>query len=217
MADPNQSLKPFFNYDPKDTVLLLVGKSEEEALVHASYLSNRPDFFKAALSKDWMESQKRVIKLPKDDPATVAQYLDFCYTTKLPTRRESTEDQVESMFIALARLYVYGERVLDSVIRDATIDQLIAFSAVVNHDLPAHPHCPGLEAVEIVYGGATDAAPVRRLLVDLYVRHGSKEWMQPELHAAFCQDVARELLGRTQHGDVMGRPATITRADYGAT
>lgn len=79
MADPDEPLKPAFNYSPSATVILLVGKHEEEMLAHADYHTARSDSFKAALSKAWKESQTRVIKLPEDDPATVAQYLDFCY------------------------------------------------------------------------------------------------------------------------------------------
>ena len=97
------------------------------------------------------------------------------------------------MFLTLARLYVFGERVLDSVIRDATIERLIAFGGVVNNDLPTHPHYPSPRVIETVYEGTTEAAPMRKLLVDMYVRLGSKEWLVPELHPAFCQDVAREV------------------------
>ena len=73
MADPDEPLKLAFNYGPSATVILLVGKHEEEMLVHADYLTARSESFKAALSEAWKKRQTRVIKLPEDDPATVAQ------------------------------------------------------------------------------------------------------------------------------------------------
>lgn len=215
MADPDQLLKPVFNYSPSATVLLLVGKHEEEMLVHADCLTARSEFFAAALSKAWKEGQTRTIKLPEDDPATAAQYLDFCYHNyRLPTQQKFTSDQIKSMFFALARLYVFGERVLDSTLRDATINQLITFSDVVNDDLPAYPHYPGPKAIEMVYEGTTEAAPMRKLLVDMYVRLGSKEWLVPELHPAFCQDVAREFMRRAEDGLARRDGAVIRKGDY---
>jgi hypothetical protein len=85
MGDPDQPLKPFFSYHPGDTLFLIVGEEQEQFLVHSTYLTVRSEFFRAALSKHWKEGQSRVIKLPEDDPTTVAQYLDFVYKDMLPT------------------------------------------------------------------------------------------------------------------------------------
>lgn len=76
-------------------------------LIHADYLTARSEFFNAAIPKSWKECQTGAIKLPEDDPAIVALYLDFCYHQyRLPTQKKFTFDQVESMFFALARLCV---------------------------------------------------------------------------------------------------------------
>lgn len=56
----------------------------------------------------------------------------------------------------------------------------------------------------MMYEGITEAAPMRKLLVDMYVRLGSKEWLVPELHPSFCQDVAREFMRRAEEGRVRG-------------
>jgi len=69
----------------------------------------------------------------------------------------------------------------------------------------------------MVYEGTTEAAPMRKLLVDMYVRLGSKEWLVPELHPAFCQDVARDCMSmrRAEDGLVRGDGAVIRKEDYG--
>lgn len=214
MPNPDDPLKPSFSYHPSDTIFLIVGEAQEHMLVHAPYLSARSEFFRAALSKDWKEGQSRVIKLPEDDPSTVAQYLDFVYKDRLPTQRKWFPDQAKFMYFALAQLYVYGERVLDVVIRNTIVEHFVSFSNVVNRDLPTHPFYPDPAVVEIVYEGTTATSPMRRLLVDIYVRHGSKEWLVPELHPAFYQDMARELMGRFAKVVVGRSGETIMTGDY---
>lgn len=66
----------------------------------------------------------------------------------------------------------------------------------------------------MVYEGIIEAAPMRKLLVDMYVRLGSKEWRVPELHPAFCQDVAREFMRRAEEGGVRGVGAAIRKEVY---
>jgi hypothetical protein len=149
MPNPDDSLKPSFSYHPSDTIFLIVGEAQEYMLVHAPYLSARSEFFRAALSKDWKEGQSRVIKLPEDDPSTVAQYLDFVYKDRLPTQRKWFPDQAKFMYFALAQLYVYGERVLDVVIRNTIVEHFVSFSSVVNRDLPTHPFYPDPAVVEM--------------------------------------------------------------------
>ena len=46
MADPG--LKPVFNYGPSAIVLLLVGRHEEEMLVHADYLTARSELLQSS-------------------------------------------------------------------------------------------------------------------------------------------------------------------------
>jgi hypothetical protein len=203
-------LRPAFDYHPSSTVFLLVGEEQEQMLVHASYLSARSEFFEAALSKNWKEGQSRVIKLPEDDPATVAQYLDWCYNNRLPTQHVwSIDYPAGPMFLALARLYVYGERVLDVSIRSAIIENFVAFSGVVNCRSVVHAQYPSPDAIEMVYKGTTATAPIRRLFVDIYVKHGERKWLEAELHPAFVQDVAKELMGRVVLGD-----RVIRKGDY---
>jgi hypothetical protein len=124
----------------------------------------------------------------------VGQYLDFMYQKALPTHHFS---HLDFIYIGLARLYVFGERFLDSFIRNNVVQQLISYTTIVNRNEPSHPIHPRPAAIEIIYEGTTAASPFRRLLVGMYARHGSKEWLAPEdLHPSFCLDVARALMAQ---------------------
>lgn len=103
---------------------------------------------------------------------------------------------------------------LDYDIRNTIVEHFVSFSSIVNRDLPAHPHYSGPGVVEIVYEGTTAASPMRRLLVDMYVRHGSKEWFAPELHPAFSQDVARELMAWVEGKSVGSRGKMMNWREY---
>lgn len=212
--DATRPLKPIFNYNPSNTVLLLVGEKQEEMLVHAGFLSARSKFFKAALSNNWQEGQTKLIKLPEDDPETVGQYLDHLYRKILPMEMEWSANHAEAIYFALARLYAYGERVLDRDIRDSIAERFVIFTSVINLNLPRHLYYPGPGAIEIIYEGTTEASPMRRLLVDMYVLHGSKEWLVPKLHPEFCQDVAREFMRRAEDGVHERSGKMMSGADY---
>lgn len=73
-----------YDFSPDGTVTLVVGSEQKRMLVHSTYLTCDSDFFKAALKKEWVEGQSHVIKLPEEDPETMAHYMTFVYSDKLP-------------------------------------------------------------------------------------------------------------------------------------
>jgi hypothetical protein len=214
MAASDPTTKPRSNYHPSHTVILLVGKEQQEMLVHTNIISAHSDFFRAALKKEWAEGQTHIIKLPEDDPEIVTRYLDFVYHNRLVTQYKS---QPDSNYIDLALLYVYGERVLDIFIQNTIIEHLLKLTDVINRNHHGHRHYPGPAVVEIIYEGTTPTSPFRRMLVDMYARHGSDEWLaHDDLHPAFCLDVARALMAQAmaKDGAPGQRGAAMRMADY---
>jgi hypothetical protein len=214
MAVTDPTLKPRSNYHSSHTVVLLVGKEQQEMLVHTNIISAHSTFFRTALKKEWKEGQTRVIKLPEDDPDIVTRYLDFVYHNRLVTQCKS---QPDANHIDLALLYVYGERVLDTYIQNTIVEHLLKLTAVIDRNKAGHPHYPGPAVVEITYEGTTAALPFRRLLIDMYARHGSEEWLShDDLHPAFCLDVARALVAQAMAKDgVPGKlGAAMRMVDY---
>jgi hypothetical protein len=211
-SDPTMKLRS--NYHPSHTVILSVGKEQQEMLVHMNIISAHSAFFRTALKKEWKEGQTRVVKLPEDDPDIVTRYLDFVYHNRLVTQYKS---QADSNYIDLALLYVYGERVLDTFIQNTIIEHLLKLTDVINRNYLGHRHYPGPAVIEIIYEGTTAASSFRRLLVDMYARHGSEEWLaHDDLHPAFCLDVARTLMAqaKTEAGAPGFRGSAMRMADY---
>jgi hypothetical protein len=214
MAALDPTMKPRSNYHPSHTVILLVGKEQQEMLVHTNIISTHSAFFRTALKKEWKEGQTRVVKLPEDDPDIVTRYLDFVYHNRVVTQYKS---QADSNYIGLALLYVYGERVLDTFIQNTIVEHLLKPTDIVNRNEPSHPIHPRPAAIEIIYEGTTAASHFRRLLVDMYARHGSEEWLAPEdLHPSFCLDVARALMAqaKAEDGAPGQRGSAMRTADY---
>lgn len=65
MADSSLGFAAPSSFDKTDLVTLLVGPNEHEIAVYGIFLTRSSEFFKAALKKEWVEGQTRVIKLPE--------------------------------------------------------------------------------------------------------------------------------------------------------
>lgn len=172
-------------YDKHDTITLVVGPEKHEMMAFESYLSDS-DFFQAALKKEWTEGQTRTIKLPEEKPEVVAQYLDFVFAKGLPTRSTKDDCRTGAVYEVLGELYGLGERLLDSRLRNAIIDEFVRFTKV-----GGYPHCyPQADAINSIYECTTDGSPARRLLVFWFITNGKEDWVTDSLHYDFLRDLA---------------------------
>jgi hypothetical protein len=172
---------------------LLVGHSEQKMLAHRSHLIRDSQFFAAAMKKEWVEGQTRTIKLPEEDPATIAHYLSYLYTGKFFTEdiTVTVGDGIESCLQLLSSLYVCGERFIDPKFQNVVLKEIIRLTRLPDKDR-MHWYPTG-EDVNIIYRGTPQGSPGRRLMVDLHVIMGVKEWMDNELEVEFVTDVAKSL------------------------
>lgn len=125
-----------FHFGEEDSVTLIVGPTKCKLLVHANYITRNSDFFKAALKKEWREGQTRTITLPTDREDTLRDYLNFTYSSKLPTSHHVTiqtlRSTFESIYEPLAQLYVLGVRLLDDTVRNAVMEEMIRVSQLTD-------------------------------------------------------------------------------------
>lgn len=63
---------PAYDFNPDDTVILLVGPEEQKMLVQIPQITAHSEFFSAALKKEWVEGQTRQIMLPEEEPEIMA-------------------------------------------------------------------------------------------------------------------------------------------------
>jgi hypothetical protein len=178
---------PAFMFDQTDVVTLHVGPTDHVMIAHASYITHNSDFFKAALKKEWLEGQTRVIKLPDDRPDVVSHYLYYTYSKALPSAPDS--DPIDDgnfernrFFKLLAEIYVLGERLQDQSIRTAVIE-----STVASWDYRLLITGPA----DIIYRGTTAGSPARRLMVDLFLAYGDECELDDRCEPDFLCDVAR--------------------------
>jgi hypothetical protein len=130
-----QHMEPSNNFNAENAITLLVGPEKQKLIVHASYITRTSAFFATALKKEWTEGQTRTIELHEETPEMMAHYLDWVYTSKLPTK-DCGLFHPESAKIAahdlLAELYVLGEHRLDFDFRNAITAEFVRLRLILH-------------------------------------------------------------------------------------
>lgn len=91
-----------FHFDEEDSVTVIVGPMKRKMLVQVNYILRNSNFFKTALKKEWRKGQTRTITLPTDHEDTLRDYLNFKYSSKLPTSHHATIPNIGSVYQPLA-------------------------------------------------------------------------------------------------------------------
>ncbi|OQO01633.1 hypothetical protein B0A48_12669 [Cryoendolithus antarcticus] len=159
-----------------DMVTLLVGPYETKMAVHASHLQNSSEFSKLALQKWWQEGEERTIRLPEERPDDFRYYLHFLYKHEIATEPLDNPAgfDIAERYAFHADLYLLGERMQDRDFKNAIIDCMIETNELRNECNDTE--CPHVDTITTVYEGTPAPSPMRRLLVDMYVRQGDATW-----------------------------------------
>ena len=201
----------------RSTVTLLVGTDEEPLVAHESYTKKNSEFFQAAVMKEWVEGQTRVIKLPEDDVETMTNYLTFTYSCELPTSKlvKGRPARMNVDWDSLAKLYVLGDRIRDKCVRNAITSE-IARVSVLPDENGASGFMPAA-ASNILFDGTPEGSPIRQMIIDKHVSGGHKRWLDSgNDHPALVLEIARELLGKVAVHQPYGefRKRQIKAEDY---
>jgi hypothetical protein len=193
-AHKEQDLKPSYHFNAENTVTLLVGPEKQSMIVHTGYLTRTSEFFASALKKVWIEGQTRTIELDEETPELMAHYLDWVYTTRLPSKdckSFMTEDSKAVIHELLAKLYVLGERRLDSRLRNAIMAEFIRLRLIF-HDISRCQPSRRVSCINTIYQGTLAGSPARRLMVNLSLRAGCpKCYTANDLEKAFLVDLTQ--------------------------
>lgn len=181
-----------------EAVTLIVGEEKHEMLVHANHISRNSEFFRAALKKEWLEGQTRIMTLPVDDPKTVTHYLNFTYNGRLPAEPGEEGPIIDwatptllRTHKYLAELYALGVRLLDDAVRNAVNKQILQIHRIWEI-------APGEDSIDIIYKGTSERDPARRLMVDIYLSWANGDCLDKEADPAFLFDVAQELFRKLE-------------------
>ncbi|THY91990.1 hypothetical protein D6C95_06213 [Aureobasidium pullulans] len=168
-------------------------KTNQQFHVHINVLSHCSPYFQAASKKEWWIIQDgQTFMSLEDDPSAFAIYVEWVYAGRI-WRKTQPHDFQDAEFLGLVRAWILGDKFLDHRFKNAVVDCLIAKIAEEGR--------LDLTLPQAVYDNTLQNAPLRRLLVDLYVWHGHKDWVvyssttdcKP---AAFLSDLSTALFER---------------------
>lgn len=203
MRTPKEAidLASFDSFSSASTVKLLIGEDEQEVIAYGSYLVRDSQFFAAAMKKEWVEGKTREIKLPEEHTATVSHYLFYVYSGKLFTEdiMRVDGDTIGPCFQLLCSLFVSGERFMNRRLQNDLVKEILRLTCLPDRQR-LHWYPTG-EDVNIIYRGTPQGSPGRRLMVDLHVIMGTKDWMVSGLENDFVIDVAKALYDKVQNLD----------------
>ncbi|KAF2768007.1 hypothetical protein EJ03DRAFT_138188 [Teratosphaeria nubilosa] len=166
-----------------------VGAAEKVFKIQETLLRATSTFFDAALSRGWQEGQSKIITLPEDDADTFTAYAHWLYTGYIATDDNSSHD-----FDAQAELFVLGEKLMNTKLRNDVIDIALE-TARSTEKLPTN--C----TIDIIYEGTPKGSPARKLMVDIFIACASSEWIDKDPSNAnheFLHELAIGLLDGRQ-------------------
>lgn len=166
---------------------VLVGEEKEIFSVHEKLIRASSPFFDKAVSGIWLESTQHTIELPEDEPEIFGIYVHWLYYEKLPV----SCNEPSSEYLNLMKAYTLGDKLLDTKFQDTVIDAIVDKSVT-----PAQTGAcwyPTDEEVEFAFNNTSDSAPIRTLLVDLYVFAGCSRLVRCENPADVPQPFLYEL------------------------
>ena len=179
---------------------LIIGANANVLYVEELLLGRSSEFLRTALKKEWQEGNERQILLPEEDVTTFTTYVHWCYTGAILCKAEGEE--VERIYVLLAKLYVLGERPMDNKLQNRVIDAIAATTREFQPD--GKRYHPAGEAINIIYEGTLESSPVRRMLADLWHQRGKATWLRGATvkpNATFLEDVLTKFLGSGQRSD----------------
>ncbi|KAI4922075.1 hypothetical protein J4E90_000503 [Alternaria incomplexa] len=217
MASPDSCESATFTFKLPDvsgeTIAVKVGLQIVD--VHKDLISSSSEFFRNAIKSESMSSS-RFIDLSDQQPHLFDKYCQWLYTRDLDTKLHDHKG-----FSYLAHMYVLGEKLIDPTFQNDVVDAIIFrnVTARLSRKVPRYK-VPDLEAIRTIYKGAPREAPVRCLLVDMWVFNMDSSWVTdtklraPE-NKPFLDDLLPVLLDRRGLPDAsQARPWISQRSSY---
>ena len=129
--------------------------------IHKGLLCFESSYFKACLNGKFQEASEDKTTLEDEDPSIFRRFIAWLYTGKVLKDQETTETM---SYIKICDLYILAEKRLVTRLQNTCID------AVINK----HRSCNILPTLSVrrIWNNTSNKSPMRKLLVDLWVRDG---------------------------------------------
>jgi hypothetical protein len=144
---------------------------------HAFYVPEKPlrqysTFFDTALKKEWQEGKTKEVYMPEDDHDVFNIYLHWLLLGTFPCKDPDTASDPKG-FIMLAKIYCLAEKLIDPRCQNAVLDTM-----VLCHQ--KERWCPAQTTATTIYEGTPRGSPARKLLVDMHLLRGRKDFLFDE-------------------------------------
>lgn len=128
------------------------------------------------------------------DVAAFRLYAEWVYSGRIQKRAPGVNSE-DVDFSSMGQAYILGEKLLDKNFKNAIVDLLL--QTIVTHGKM------DLTLPTLIFNETSNTAPLRKLLVDLYVWFGHKDWLKPDgskeaMSAIFSSDLNAAFFDR--HG-----------------
>jgi hypothetical protein len=145
--------------------------------VHEGTLTSTSKFFAGVMKPEWRTDPTKPIDLSDDEPERFEAYCQWLYGRKIAELSGvSNKEAVDEYHLHLAKLYVFGEKILDETFQDVVLALLIS-SCFARHTYLGEQKFPGNHIIATIYEGTSDAeSPARRLLIDIWTYTDTEEW-----------------------------------------
>jgi hypothetical protein len=147
--------------------------------VHENVLGSSSKLLSHALSPECRSEAGGPMELSGIEADDFFMYGQWLYSSSVP------QDVNACAFFELAKLYVLGERLQDTTLKNFVLDAMCS---------AAHSHGPSLSAIRLIYSNTEAGSPARRLLVDMSAcqlgdpRSRRVQDLDPAVDADFMKD-----------------------------
>lgn len=157
----------------------IIREEQEKFSIHQGMFCQHSAFFESATKIIWNDGKERTIALPKDEVEVFDLSATWLYLGKILSREPKSIGQSDSdhnELHTLIKAFCFGEKIQDGPFKDAVVDAVVSYSATP--DERGRRWFPTMSMVDRAYKGIPQGSPFRRLLADMHVYHGNRQWIE---------------------------------------
>jgi hypothetical protein len=189
------------DFSKEVTVIINEERPNLTATFHVpeTFLTESSAFFRAACQNDWREAKSRVVKLSDIEPDIFSSYLYWVHRGKLSVLNKwdlhdkDPADLARITHISLMKLWILADRLADSRLRNAAMDELIAtFQSLKSKRSSVRSVLFTPDTTLLIWSSTTDGRPLRELALNFYISHvyaHDVEQNMDEYHPDFLKDL----------------------------